>query len=134
MARVTITDAVKQGFASRPTIYRAIKDGRLTTHQDGRRRLVDVADLVQVFGEPKPASAPPPAARDIEADHLRDENARLQAELSAARAEIDHVRTQAEDERARLYGIMEATQMALADNSRGAGEKSTLWKRLFGKG
>ena len=61
MARVTITDAVKQGFASRPTIYRAIKAGRLTPHQDGRRRLVDVADLVQVFGEPSPPGAPRPA-------------------------------------------------------------------------
>ena len=122
MARITITEAKKQGFASRPTLYRAIKDGRLTAQQDGRRKLVDVADLVQVFGEPL-------TAPDIAGD-LRDENARLQAELSAARAEITAVRTEGKEERDRLYGILETTQLALADNSPGA--KTTLWKRLFG--
>ncbi len=29
MARITIMAAAKRGFASRPTLYRAVKDGRL---------------------------------------------------------------------------------------------------------
>jgi hypothetical protein len=87
---------------------------------------VDVADLVRIFGEP----TAPPTATDIGGDHLREENARLQAELSAARAEIAAVRTEGKEERDRLYGILETTQLALADNSPPA--KTTLWKRLFG--
>jgi hypothetical protein len=35
--------------------------GFLMLHQDGRRRLVDAANLVQVFGEPSPPGAPRPA-------------------------------------------------------------------------
>ena len=35
MACITISQATKRGFASRPTLYRAIKDGRLTAVLEG---------------------------------------------------------------------------------------------------
>ena len=50
MARITISQAAKRGFASRPTLYREIKDGRLTALQDGDKKTLDLADLVRVFG------------------------------------------------------------------------------------
>ncbi|MCZ6727173.1 MAG: hypothetical protein O7A98_07430 [Acidobacteria bacterium] len=65
MARITISAAAKRGFASRPTLYRAIKDGRLTAHQEGDKKTLDLADLVKVFGEP--GSKPAPAAKLDEA-------------------------------------------------------------------
>ncbi len=68
MARITITEAAKRGFSSRPTLYRAIKDGRLTAHQDGDKKALDLADLVKVFGEPGPK--PKPAAKLNEAVQL----------------------------------------------------------------
>ena len=68
MARITITEAAKRGFSSRPTLYRAIKDGRLTAHQDGDKKALDLTDLVKVFGEPGPK--PKPAAKLDEAVQL----------------------------------------------------------------
>ncbi len=68
MARITITEAAKRGFSSRPTLYRAIKDGRLTAHQDDDKKALDLADLVKVFGEPGPK--PKPAAKLDEAVQL----------------------------------------------------------------
>ena len=52
MTRITISQAAKRGFASRPTLYRAVNDGRLTAQLDGDRKTLDLADLVKVFGEP----------------------------------------------------------------------------------
>ncbi|MEE8505828.1 MAG: hypothetical protein V3S40_06370 [Kiloniellales bacterium] len=49
MARITISQAAKEGFASRPTLYRALKDGRLTAHP---------ASTVQHSSKPKPPRAP----------------------------------------------------------------------------
>ncbi len=37
MTRITISAAAKRGFASRPTLYRAIKDGRLTAAASVRK-------------------------------------------------------------------------------------------------
>ncbi len=51
MARISISEAANHGYAARMTIYRAIKDGRLTTHLEGQKKLLDIADLVSVFGE-----------------------------------------------------------------------------------
>ncbi len=46
MTRITISAAAKRGFASRPTLYRAIKDGRLTAIMDGDKKTIDLADRV----------------------------------------------------------------------------------------
>ena len=50
--RITISQAAQVGYASRPTIYRKIKDGQLDVFNDGGVKLVDVPQLISVFGEP----------------------------------------------------------------------------------
>jgi len=138
MARITISEAAKRGFSSRPTLYRAIKDGRLTAHQEGDRKTLDLADLVKVFGEPG-SKPPPPAAKLDEAldrgrleadrDRLAEEVDRLRRERDQARREGAEEREHARQERDRLLGLVEATQKLLEDQSR---DRKRGWRRLFG--
>ena len=137
MARITISEAAKRGFASRPTLYRAIKDGRLTAHQDGDKKTLDLADLVKVFGEPGPKPAPVAKLDEalqlgrLEADRARlaEEVDRLRRERDQARREASEERDQARQERDRLLGLVEATQKLLEDQSR---DRRRGWRRLFG--
>ena len=100
MARITVTEAAKRGFASRPTLYRAIKDGRITPQEQGSKRLLDVADLVAAFGEPESKAAPagPAPGRDqavaaarveVERDQLQSDNDRLRRDLDEARKALE---------------------------------------------
>ena len=52
MARITILQAARAGYASRQTIYRKVGAGDLPVHEVGGKKLVDISDLVRVFGEP----------------------------------------------------------------------------------
>ncbi len=141
MARITISQAAKRGFASRPTLYRAIKDGRLTAVQDGDKKTLDLADLVRVFGEPEArASAVPGKDRTqavelghLEADRARlsKDNDRLRRERDQARREAGEERDQARQERDRLLGLVEATQKLFEDQSRERKAKKRGWWPLF---
>jgi len=140
MARITISAAAKRGFASRPTLYRAIKDGRLTAVQDGDRKTLDLADLVKVFGEPGAKAAPekPDLAGAVQVGHLEADRDRLAEEVDRLRQERDQARReaveerdQARQERDRLLGLVEATQKLLEDQSRA---RKRSWWRLGGDG
>ncbi len=143
MARITISEAARRGFLSRPTLYRAIKDGRLTAHQDGDKKTLDLADLVKVFGEPDARQAPaekPDRAEAIELGHLEVDRARLSEEVNRLRRERDQARREAAEERDqgrqerdRLLGLVEATQKLLEDQSRERKAKRRWW-RLGGDG
>ncbi len=140
MARITISQAAKRGFASRPTLYRAIKDGRLTALQDGDKKTLDLADLVRVFGEPAATSPAPGPDRTaaVELGHLEaekarlaEENDRLRRERDQARREAGEERDQARQERDRLLGLVEATQKLLEDQSSQRKAKKRGWWPLF---
>lgn len=51
--KVTVSDAAKRLSISRQSIYKAIKTGKITKSSDN---LVDVADIIRVFGERKQVS------------------------------------------------------------------------------
>lgn len=54
MPEITIKQAITGGWASRSTIYRAIKDGDLSIRKDiAGRTYVDVSELTRAFGEPR---------------------------------------------------------------------------------
>ncbi len=141
MARITISAAAKRGFSSRPTLYRAIKDGRLTALQDGDKKTLDLADLVRVFGEPEAREASTPAKYrtaavelgHLEADRRRlaEENDLLRRERDQARREAGDERDQARQERDRLLGLVEATQKLLEDQSSQRKAKKRGWWPLF---
>ena len=76
MARITINEAAKQGFKSRSQINKDIrpnKDGKikLSSFEERGRTVVDVADLVKLYGEPGSNAAPIPTTK-VEVDGDRE--------------------------------------------------------------
>ncbi len=126
MARITISAAAKRGFASRPTLYRAVKDGRLTAHQDGDKKTLDIADLVKVFGEPGDRTAAPEKpdlAAAVQTGRLEADNARLADDVDRLRRERDQARRELE--------LVEAAQKILEDQSRERKTIRSWWYKQF---
>lgn len=72
MARISISEAANRGYAARMTIYRAIKDGRLTTHLEGQKKLlgayvVSSRWIGALMGQAvvHPGAPPPPLYRPL---------------------------------------------------------------------
>ena len=143
MARITVLQAHRAGYASRATIYRRINLGKLSVHEIGGTTLVDVADLVRLFGEPGEKKGEPEKLQGPDvATRAKLEAAveLLEAELLAANRDRDEaqrrasdVQDKAEAERDRLLAIVETTQRLLEDQSK---ERETqrkgFWRRLVG--
>jgi len=133
MTRLTPTEAAKAGFASRPTIYRRIKEGALTVHKEGNgRKLIDAADLVRVFGEPGGAedkTAGDISKAAIELDQAKAETEQLRKELAEAHKQAANDRQDAAKERDRLLTIVENSQKLIADQRQETGKG--FWSRVF---
>jgi len=132
MARISISEAARRGYAARMTIYRAIKDGRLTPQLEGSKKLLDIADLVSVFGEPgeKPEVAVGESDGAVlsERDLLREENDRLRRDLETSRREVTDEREHGRKREDELLEMVKATQKLLEDQTSSKG----IFKRLFG--
>jgi len=111
---VSITEASKRGFASRPTLYRAIKEGRLSAKKaKSGGTAIDVAELVRVFGEPESATSSETrnetvsqgvSAVQAERNALQAENQRLKSDLERERQQVD-----------KLMNMLETAQRQLTD-------------------
>jgi len=133
---VTITEAAKRGFASRPTLYRAIKEGRLSAKKvKGGGKTIDVSELVRVFGEPESATSSETrnetvsqgvSAVEAERNDLKALVRRLEADLRREHDNLDRERMQVD----RLMNMLEAAQRQLTDQR----PRRSLLDRLTGKG
>jgi len=127
---VTITEAAKRGFASRPTLYRAIKEGRLSAKKaKGGGKVIDVSELVRVFGEPEPATSSETRNETVSQGVSAVEaerNAALQAEVTRLKSDLERERVQVD----RLMNMLEAAQHQLTDQRPRRG----FLDRLTGKG
>ena len=140
MAKITISEAARQGFSTRPTIYRKLKSGSLTATEDSAgNKVVDVADLVALFGEPGEKPAIKKSQKDGEGALLlqerletqKSEIERLKAELASAHQEARQDKDDASKERDRLLGIVESHQRLIEDMTK---ERDRgVFERLFGK-
>lgn len=108
---------------SRQTLYRYVKDGRIsaTVGHDGQKQ-VDTAELLRVFGTLEtaatPETAPGDSVRQPETGPATAatpaetaENARLEAELAAARTLLDATRTElaaAKERESKLLDIVQS--------------------------
>jgi hypothetical protein len=100
MTQLTILDAAKFANRDRKSIYRAIKQGKLTatTATDGALQ-VEVAELIRVYGESKAnfeardsgATETPPQVAAIPADAIR--LAVLETENQQLRERLEDMRT-----------------------------------------
>jgi chromosome segregation ATPase len=118
--RITISEAAKVGYASRPTIYRKIDSGELQTHVEAGQKKVDVADLVRVFGEPGERNVFTTAdakalATQAENDQLKQELLQAKAALADKEKALDDARVSAEKERDRLLTQIEEGTKRLSD-------------------
>lgn len=118
--RISISEAAKAGYASRPTIYRKIDSGDLQTHDEGGQKKVDVADLIRVFGEPGKKAALATAdhvalATQAENDQLKQELLQAKAALADKEKALEDARVSAEKERDRLLTQIEEGTKRLAD-------------------
>tara|TARA_Y100001934_G_scaffold170575_1_gene202458 strand:- start:21 stop:479 length:459 start_codon:yes stop_codon:yes gene_type:complete len=122
MARITITEAAKQGYKSRSQINKDVRSGRLSSFEERGRKVVDVADLIALYGEPGAKAAPAPipttkadADRDRENEELKAELQQIKAELADARRTIDDKDKAATEERQKFMELVENSQKQLED-------------------
>ena len=120
MAKLTVNQAARAGYAARATIYRKIKIGTLPVESgDNDQAVIDTEDLERVFGEPDPQreTSPDSTSDMVETVRLRTENALLRAENADLRLHRD-----------RLMALLE--QAALPAAAAGAGRSL---RRLLGR-
>ena len=127
-AEITISEAAKRGYASRATLQRAIKNGKLSVaREDNGFKYIQIAELERVYGATgvsSQASATPKSA---------SKNSDLAAELAVAQKELEMLRDQNEEYRERekrLMDTLENQQRMLTDQSEKS--KGGFFSKLFG--
>ncbi|MDA1326578.1 MAG: hypothetical protein O3C34_17770 [Proteobacteria bacterium] len=135
MARLTILQASQQGFGSTLTIHRHIKDGDLPIYEEGGAKLLEVDDLITLFGEPgnrvsnDRTIASAVGQIDIyeydrmksELDQKNKKNMWLAADLAEVVRELKEKEIKFEAERDRLLKILEQAQALLLREAKRAG-------------
>ena len=129
MAKLTLGQAAKQVGKSKPTISKAIKDGKLSGEKIDGVYQIEVSELLRVYdavSEATEAAAAPPAPQasalsEVEKRFLEEKVADLEARLTDMKDERDTAQKEAREDRARM--------MALLEDKRPRG----FWSRLMGK-
>ena len=91
MPKFTISEAARQGYASRPTIYRHLKIGKVTAirGKDGRT-VLDTNELRRVYGEPSRLLNS--RAGNSNVKKYEDEIVRLNFDVVKLQAEVKHLK------------------------------------------
>ena len=97
MAKLSLSEVSKQFNVDRSTIYRAVRNGRLSRSSDGQ---FDIAEVIRCFGEPDQLSKPtePPkktndAATQKLISHLENEVKKYQEREERLMQQIDRMQT-----------------------------------------
>ena len=97
MAKLSLSEVSKQFNVDRSTIYRAVRNGRLSRSSDGQ---FDIAEVIRCFGEPDQLSKPtePPkqssdAATQKLIAHLENEVKKYQEREERLMQQIDRMQT-----------------------------------------
>lgn len=157
MPLLSISKAAKTFEVSRPTLAKALKEGRITgekTEKDGMESWqIDTAELARLYKlrKPDPANVfsqdanigqPLAVEKSVDNGPLHGEVVtELQSELQAARAELDALRAgkaEAERELAAAQAVAEERKRILDDMTKlltkpdDQGRKGGFWSRVFG--
>jgi hypothetical protein len=139
---LTISGAAKQWGVSRETIYRKHRAGELS-FATAEPPTIDGAEMIRVFGEPKPKrvrvsddEAALLARLEAERDRHKADAERLSAELATAKQELHVERTEARQERQRLLDLATSQQKLLEDRTTTSPQpvepSRPWWRRLVG--
>jgi hypothetical protein len=141
---LTISGAAKQWGVSRETIYRKHRAGELS-FATAEPPTIDGAEMVRVFGEPKPKRPRVPISADeaallarleAERDRHKADAERLAAELAMTKQELHVERTDARQERQRLLDLVTSQQKLIEDRTKTSPQPAEAtrpwWRRLRG--
>ena len=98
MAKLSLSEVSKQFNVDRSTIYRAVRNGRLSRSSDGQ---FDIAEVIRCFGEPQQISQPAKEAPKQSSDtatqklitHLENEVKKYQEREERLMQQIDRMQT-----------------------------------------
>ena len=97
MAKLSLSEVSKQFNVDRSTIYRAVRNGRLSRSSDGQ---FDIAEVIRCFGEPDQVSKPTePQRQSSDAatqkliSHLENEVKKYQEREERLMQQIDRMQT-----------------------------------------
>ena len=98
MAKLSLSEVSKRFNVDRSTIYRAVKNGRLSRTDDGQ---FDLAEVIRCFGEPQQVSQPAKEAPKQSSDaatqklitHLEKEEKKYQEREERLMQQIDRMQT-----------------------------------------
>ena len=97
MAKLSLSEVSKQFNVDRSTIYRAVRNGRLSRSSDGQ---FDIAEVIRCFGEPDQVSKPTEPQKQISdaatqklIAHLENEVRKYQEREERLMQQIDRMQT-----------------------------------------
>jgi hypothetical protein len=124
MAHLSLRDAERRFDVTRPTLTKALKNGKISGRRNARGHWeVDVAELARVYEARVPAHG---KGTDDFATRHTPETVKAQAEIEALRRDLAVAQALAE-ERGRL---LDQTIKQITDQR----DRPPWWKRLIGKG
>ncbi len=137
---ISISEAARRWGVGRETIYRKHRAGDLSL-ATSEPPTVEVAEMLRLFGEPKPkrsktagtdAEAVALVRAEVERDQIKAEADRLRAELATTKQALDTERDEARKERQRLLDLVTSQQKVIEDQSARPPPARPWWKRLAG--
>ena len=116
MSMLTLGQASKLVGKSKPTISKAVKDGKLTGQKVDGVFQIEKSELIRVYGEQpkqsgKTTTASKPtggsAVAELEKKHLEEKVADLEARLAKAEDKAETAETREREANARVFALIE---------------------------
>jgi len=130
MAKHTLTQSARITGASRSTLYRAIREGRITRDPEGK---IDTSELLRAGFTIRSDTVDTPqviheeTSRNVQRDDMSERLVhRLERELEDAKARENDLRRMLELEQKKTAGLIEAGQQAAAQLPQRPGLRSRL--------
>ena len=122
---LTLGESAKMVGKSKPTISKAIKDGKLSGEKVGDRYQIEVSELLRVYpaqsDDPEPTTTPSVQSDDLEKKYMTEKISDLESRLDDMKDERDQALKDGREDRARM--------LALLSDQR----PKSFWQRLTGK-
>jgi len=128
MAKISISEAARLTGKSRTTLHRLIKTGELSTCHGARNaRMVDVSELIRVFGplEHRPSGQVNAQVYEHSDTGVSTQNERVIAQL---RQEVEHLKTLVSAKDSHIDSLRQAMQL-IEHKHTGDSSWWKFWKR-----